>query len=36
MTLVYIPFTLGVSLLDRLWLSVTVRYLYQTTQNALS
>ena len=32
-TLVYIPFTLGVSPLDRLWLSLTVPYLYQTTQN---
>ena len=34
-TLVYIPFTLGVSPLDRLWLSMTVPYLHQTTQNVV-
>jgi len=34
-TLVYIPFTLGVSPLDQLWLSVTVPYLYQTGQNVV-
>ncbi len=34
-TLVYIPFTLGVSPFDRLWLSVTVPFLHQTTQNVI-
>src|SRR5262245_65328475 len=32
-TLVYVPFTLGVRPFDRLWLSVTVSYLYMTGQN---
>src|SRR2546428_4876406 len=34
--IVDIPFTLGVSPLDRLWLSLTVPYIRQTTQNAVS
>jgi hypothetical protein len=34
-TIVYAPFTLGVSPIDRLWLSVTVPFLYQTTQNVV-
>ena len=34
-TLVYLPFTLGVRPLDRLWLTLTVPYLYQSTQNVV-
>lgn len=34
-SLVYIPFTLGVTPLDRLWLSLTVPYIYQTSQNVV-
>jgi len=34
-TIVYVPFTLGVSPLDRLWLSVTVPFVYQDTQNVI-
>ena len=34
-TIVYVPFTLGVSPIDRLWLSVTVPFLYQDTQNVV-
>jgi len=34
-TIVYMPFTLGVSPLDRLWLSVTVPFVYQDTQNVI-
>jgi hypothetical protein len=34
-TIVYVPFTLGVSPIDRLWLSVTVPYIHQTTQNVV-
>jgi hypothetical protein len=34
-TLVYVPFTLGVSPIDRLWLDVTVPFLYQSNQNVV-
>jgi len=34
-TLLYVPFTLGVRPFDRLWLNVTVPYLYQTGQNVV-
>ena len=34
-TIVYAPFTLGVSPLDRLWLKVTVPFLYETTQDVV-
>jgi Putative MetA-pathway of phenol degradation len=34
-TIVYAPFTLGVSPIDRLWLKVTVPFLHQTTQNVV-
>ncbi len=34
-TLLYVPFTLGVRPFDRFWLSVTVPYLYQTSQNVV-
>jgi len=34
-TLLYVPFTLGVRPLDRLWLSVTIPYIYQSTQNVV-
>lgn len=34
-SLVYIPFTLGVTPLDRLWLTLTVPYIHQTTQNVV-
>jgi hypothetical protein len=34
-TIVYLPFTLGVGPVDRLWLSLTVPYLHQTTQNVV-
>jgi len=34
-TLVYVPFTLGVRPIDRLWLSVTIPYIYQSTQNVV-
>lgn len=34
-TIVYVPFTLGVSPIDRLWLTVTVPFLYQDTQNVV-
>lgn len=34
-TIVYVPFTLGVSPIDRLWLSVTVPFLYQDTQDVV-
>ena len=34
-TFVYVPVTLGVRPLDRLWLSVTVPYLYQSNQNVV-
>jgi Putative MetA-pathway of phenol degradation len=34
-TIVYAPFTLGVSPIDRLWLSATVPFIHQTTQNVV-
>ena len=34
-TIVYAPFTLGVSPIDRLWLSVTVPFIYQSNQNVV-
>src|SRR3989442_14205861 len=34
-TIVYVPFTLGVSPLDRLWLSVTGPFVYQDTHNVI-
>src|SRR5207245_6432419 len=34
-TIVYVPFTLGVRPLDRFWLSVTVPFIYQYTQNVV-
>ncbi len=34
-TIVYAPFTLGVSPLDRLWLNATVPFIHQTTQNVV-
>jgi hypothetical protein len=34
-TFVYVPVTLGVRPIDRLWLSVTVPYLYQSNQNVV-
>ena len=34
-TFVYVPVTLGVRPIDRLWLSLTVPYLYQSTQNVV-
>jgi outer membrane putative beta-barrel porin/alpha-amylase len=34
-TIVYVPFTLGVSPIDRLWLSVTVPFIYQSNQNVV-
>src|SRR5215468_4100384 len=34
-TLIYVPFTLGVSPIDRLWLDVTVPFLYQSNQNVV-
>jgi len=34
-TIVYVPFTLGVSPLNRLWLDVTVPFIHQTTQNVI-
>src|SRR6266705_1240830 len=34
-TIVYIPFTLGVRPLDRFWLSVTVPFIYQDSQNVV-
>src|SRR5436189_5734372 len=34
-TIVYVPFTLGVSPIDRLWLTVTVPFLYQDSQNVV-
>ena len=34
-TLVYLPVTLGVRPLDRFWLTLTVPYLYQSTQNVV-
>jgi hypothetical protein len=34
-TIVYTPFTLGVSPIDRLWLNVTVPFIHQTTQNVV-
>ena len=34
-TLLYVPFTLGVRPFDRLWLNVTVPYLYQNSQNVV-
>src|SRR5881296_1100944 len=33
--IVYVPFTLGVRPLDRFWLSVTVPFIYQDTQNVV-
>lgn len=34
-TLVYVPFTLGVRPIDRLWLSFTIPYLHQTSENVV-
>jgi hypothetical protein len=34
-TIVYAPFTFGVSPIDRLWLDVTVPFIYQTNQNVV-
>ena len=34
-TIVYVPFTLGVRPLDRFWLSLTVPFIYQDTQNVV-
>ncbi|HEY2995741.1 MAG TPA: transporter [Methylomirabilota bacterium] len=34
-TIVYVPFTLGVSPIDRLWLNVTVPFIYQSNQNVV-
>src|SRR5438876_11377634 len=34
-TIVYAPFTLGVSPIDRLWLNVAVPFLYQTNENVV-
>ncbi len=34
-TIIYVPFTLGVSPLDRLWLDATVPFIHQTTQNVI-
>lgn len=34
-SIVYIPFTLGVTPIDRLWLRLTVPYIHQTTQNVV-
>src|SRR3989440_6426055 len=34
-TIVYVPFTLGVRPLDRFWLSVTVPFIYQDSQNVV-
>ena len=34
-TIVYVPFTLGVRPIDRLWLSLTLPYIYQSSQNAV-
>ena len=34
-TIVYVPFTLGVSPIDRLWLSLTVPFVYQNTQDVV-
>src|SRR5438067_13628391 len=34
-TIVYVPFTLGVRPFDRFWLSVTVPFIYQDTQNVV-
>ncbi len=34
-TIVYVPFTLGVRPIDQLWLSLTVPYLYQNSQNVV-
>ena len=34
-TIVYVPFTLGVQPLDRLWLSLTLPYIYQSSENVV-
>src|SRR5213594_2100602 len=34
-TIVYVPFTLGVSPIDRLWLNITVPFIYQSNQNVV-
>jgi len=34
-TIVYMPFTLGVQPLDRLWLSLTIPYIYQSSENVV-
>jgi outer membrane putative beta-barrel porin/alpha-amylase len=34
-TIVYVPFTLGVRPFDRFWLSLTVPFIYQDTQNVV-
>src|SRR5439155_10460157 len=34
-TIVYVPFTLGVNPLNRLWLDATVPFIHQTTQNVV-
>jgi hypothetical protein len=34
-TIVYVPFTLGVRPIDRLWLSLTLPYIYQSSQNVV-
>src|SRR2546429_6842425 len=34
-TIVYVPFTLGVRPIDRLWLSLTLPYIYQSSENAV-
>src|SRR5207245_2265312 len=34
-TIVYVPFTLGVRPFDRFWLSVTIPFIYQDTQNVV-
>jgi hypothetical protein len=34
-SIVYVPFTLGVTPIDRLWLRLTVPYIHQSTQNVV-
>src|SRR6267378_2576074 len=34
-TIVYVPFTLGVRPIDRLWLSLTLPYIYQSSENVV-
>src|SRR6266852_7353164 len=34
-TIVYVPFTLGVRPIDQLWLSLTVPYIYQSSEDVV-